>query len=207
MPNNAFWVDFANAHHFGGGFRSSGNVQEERMFDEFPSLPDLAYVLRDSKAILPVTSGDVPEPFLVTSLSRRWDVSKVPYGKKLDSTSPEEVRDSVITPPKPYAVAHIIGLAALDYSKGGNQSRYSMEDLKYHVQAALLGDLAARQYNGSSQVIIHTGKWGSGAFKNSVKMLTALQILAAEMAFNGLSPGAAACFSWHRSVAHQSDPN
>ncbi len=193
-PDNAFWVDFANASHFGGGFRSKGNVQEERMFDEFPQLSDLAYVLRKSTTILPTTKNGVAEPFLVVDALRKFDVSQVPYGKALDSASPKKVAAAVVKLSKPLKSANIIGLAAKDYSKKHN-SRYSTSDLQYHLQAALLGDLAALQYNnGPANLIIHTGRWGAGAFKNSLPMITALQILAAEMAFDGKTPSSLIVF-------------
>ena len=195
-PDGAFWVDFANAAHFGGGFRSRGNVQEERMFDEFPQLPDLAYQLNGDKTILPVTSSGEAEPFLVVQLLRKFDVSNVPYGKKLDKTSPEKIQQAVIRLSSPFKMAHIIGMAAKDYSSKKG-AKYSMNDLKYHLQAAYLGDLAACQYNGTTAPIIHTGRWGAGAFKNSLKMLTALQILAAEMAFPESTNPGYLFFSWH----------
>ena len=50
IPDNAFWVDFANASTFGGGFRSKGNVQEERMFMEFPQLAQLAFAKKKKSA-------------------------------------------------------------------------------------------------------------------------------------------------------------
>jgi hypothetical protein len=136
-----------------------------------------------------VNSSGEAEPFLVVQLLRKFDVSNVPYGKKLDDTSPTAVQQAVIRLTAPFKMAHIIGLAAKDCSnmKG---AKYSMADLKYHLQAAYLGDLAACQYNGTTAPIIHTGRWGAGAFKNSLKMLTALQILAAEMAFpSATNPG------------------
>jgi len=181
-PHGAFWVDFANASHFGGGFRSSGNVQEERMFDEFPILPDLAYVLRNKDTILPVASDGTAEPFVVVSALRKFDVSKVPYGNALDKASPSQVKKDVVVLNKPFNSANIIGLAAIDFS-GKHNSKYSMSDLEYMTQAAFLGDVAALRIDPAAKPIINTGRWGAGAFKNSVKMVTALQILAAEMAF------------------------
>ena len=132
-PNGAFWVDFANAKHFGGGFRSNGNVQEERMFDEFPILPDLAYVLRHKSSILPVSSNGSPEPFVVVSALRKFDVSKVPYGRALDKASPSQVKQDVVVLNKPFSSANIIGLAAMDFS-GEQNSKYSMSDLEFILQ-------------------------------------------------------------------------
>lgn len=183
-PNGVFWIDFANAHRFGGGFRSQGNVQEERLFIEFPMLAQLAYVLRNDNSILPITKNGAPEPFLVIHCLQKFDISKVPYGRDLDNASPYQIKKDIIRLEKPFHSAHIIGLAAKDYSNK-HDPRYTMNDLKYHLQAAFLGNLAALSYNGSSNLVIHSGRWGDGAFKNSFKMITALQILAAEMAFSG----------------------
>ena len=182
-PSGAFWVDFANENTFGGGFRSNGNTQEERMFFEFPQLADLAYILRGGSKILPVSGGEA-EPFLIVNAMRKYDVSNVPYGRALDSASPTEIQNDIVFLPKPYASANIIGLAAKDYRKKSG-GKYSLNDLKYHLEAALLGDLGALQYNGKNSPVVHTGRWGAGVFKNSVSMMTALQILAAEMAFSG----------------------
>jgi hypothetical protein len=190
-PDGAFWVDFANAQHFGGSFRTTGNVQEERMFDEFPQLANLAYSLRDKKTILPVNERGEAEPFLINSLMRLFDVSKAPYGRDVDVASPEDVQKSIVQLDKPFSKAHIIGLAAIDYNKnheGANHSsKYTKCDLEYLLQAAFLGDIAALQHNTQQTLCIHTGRWGAGAFKNSLKMVTAIQILAAEMALKDLS--------------------
>lgn len=102
-PNNAFWVDFANASTFGGGFRKNGNVQEERMFMEFPQLAQLAYAKRN-QPILPVSNN------------------------------------------------------------------CNLGAIKYNLAQGI----------GTPEV--HTGNWGAGAFKNSVSMMTAIQILAGAMA-------------------------
>ncbi|WP_068468739.1 hypothetical protein [Candidatus Protochlamydia phocaeensis] len=185
MPNYAFWVDFANAKSFGGGFRSRGNVQEERMFMEFPQLAQLAYAKRNNP-LLPVNKQGDPEPFLIFQLVRRFDISQVPYGKSLDKASTSQVLNGIVQLPQPYPLAHIIGLAAKDWSKiPANWRSYSTDDLRDLLKAALLGDLGAVNYqleNGLATPEIHSGLWGAGAFKNSVKMITAIQILAAYMA-------------------------
>lgn len=188
-PDGAFWVDFANGQTFGGGFRGKGNVQEERMFDEFPILPDLAFVLNkqgSSQSILPQVNGTA-QPFIVTNAGRNFDVSAVPYGSALDSISASEVKQRVVTLNKPFKIANIIGLAAIDFSHDSH-AKYSMSDLKYMTQAAYLGDMGAlkiwQQSSSENALIVNTGQWGAGAFKNSLKMVIALQILAAEMAFS-----------------------
>lgn len=181
-PQYTFWVDFANADTFGGGFRGKGNVQEERMFMEFPQLSQLAFDLKRNAEINPVQNKK-PEPFLVPRLQRLFDLSRVPYGHALFDISRQQIINDIQKLSAPYAIAHIIGIAAKDYSQTSH-AEYSMNDLEYHLRAALLGWLSAKEYPNAkaSPLEIHTGAWGSGAFKNSPKMITALQILAFYMA-------------------------
>lgn len=191
-PNYAFWIDFANANTFGGGFRGKGNVQEERMFMEFPQLPQLGYAKRNNQ-ILPVTkncttpreSPSCAEPFLVFDILRRFDVNKVPYGKALYQANPKSIPNDIQKLSKPYPIVNIIGLAANDRcAKGLKDKPYSLLDLKYLLKEALLGNLGALKFNLQQQrgnPEVHTGPWGTGAFKNSEAMITAIQILAGAM--------------------------
>lgn len=189
--NGAFWVDFANGSTFGGGFRSNGNVQEERMFLEFPQLAQLAFNVRNNTAILPFQKKDV-EPFLVVNLQRAFDISRVPYGSKLSNADPLDVRNSIHSVSNPHSHAHVIGLVAKDW-KRSKRKKYSIRDLHFHLKQALVANIAALKFHKAKQkklkFEVHTGRWGAGAFKNSVKMLTAIQILAAHMSLQkGVAP-------------------
>ena len=148
-PDNAFWVDFANAKSFGGGFRSNGNVQEERMFMEFPQLAQLAYAKRGNP-ILPVSKNcklprEIPscaEPFLIFEMLRRFDISKVPYGRAILDVKASQIPKDIETLSKPYAIANIIGLAAIDWCDAQIKKKtYTLSDLKYLLSEALLGNL------------------------------------------------------------------
>lgn len=51
------YIDFANPHTFGGGWRSSGQGQEERIFEKAPKLALLAYLSAKAKISIAPRSG------------------------------------------------------------------------------------------------------------------------------------------------------
>ena len=191
-PNDHYWVDFAAATHFGGGFRSRGNVQEERMFMEFPELSQLAFAKRRN-SILPIESScthipltaNCAEPFVVYNISRLFNISQVPYGRALLNAAPASIKNQIKKLNSPFAKGNIIGIAANNWSSPRRANKkYSLEDLKYTLKAAILGNLAAIRDSMDKKKAapnVHTGNLGAGAFKNSTEMMIAIRVLAAAM--------------------------
>lgn len=195
QPNGTFWVDFADAEKFGGGFRGNGNLEEERMFFEFPQLAQLAYARRNNpplpvksvSGIFPTTSD--AQPFIIFDIFRRFDVSQVPYGDKLKKVKPaSQVANLVIDSSSPYARVNVIGLASLNWCQKPSikSKKYRQSNLLYLLKESLLGNLGAImsliQFSPTNTTAgIHSGQWGTGAFANSQYTVTAIQILSGMM--------------------------
>lgn len=197
QTNGTFWVDFADAEKFGGGFRGNGNLEEERMFFEFPQLAQLAFA-RQSSPPLPVkpSSGIFPtasdaQPFIIFNAVRHFDVSNVPYGYALDKVTPASQVANLVTELTSHnAKVNVIGIASLNWCQKNppiKSKKYTDSNLLYLLKESLLSNLGAvmslAQYSPTNTSAgIHSGKWGSGAFGNSLHTVTALQILSGIMA-------------------------
>lgn len=196
QPNGTFWVDFADAEKFGGGFRSNGNLEEERMFFEFPQLAQLAYARRKNpplpvksvSSIFPTTSD--AQPFIIFNIFRRFDVSQVPYGDQLKKVNPpSQVANLVRELPIPYAEVNVIGIASLNWCQKNppiKSKLYRQSNLLYLLKESLLGNLGAImsliQFSPTNTTAgVHSGQWGTGAFANSQYTVTAIQILSGMM--------------------------
>jgi hypothetical protein len=195
---HSYWVDFANATSFGGGYKSRGNVQEETMFCEFPDLAYLDCAVKGN--IHPCTDGEHfcptdATPFIIKDVTRQYKVDKALYGRKLEEFNgniSEKVERLQNQPP-----VSIIGLAAVNWNSKKipieGRKKYQLNHLEYHLKAAYLGNIGAKE-GSEGRVCIHTSSWGCGAFANSYKMMVAIQILAAKMAdvdvvFHGTTNG------------------
>lgn len=196
QPKGSFWVDFADAEKFGGGFRGNGNLEEERMFFEFPQLAQLAFAKQASPP-LPVktSSGTFPtsadaQPFIIFNTFRHFDVSQVPYGYELEKVQPASTINHLVKElPSPYAEVNIIGIASLNWCQKNppiTSKKYTDSNLLYLLKESLLSNLGAImsliQFSPThTAASIHSGQWGSGAFGNSLYTVTALQILSGMM--------------------------
>ncbi len=195
-PDGTFWVDFADADKFGGGFRGMGNLQEERIFFQFPQLAQLAYAARNNPPlpVSPGASGVFPttedaQPFIVFDVFRRFDVSNVPYADALKLITVAQVYSDIITLKQPYEQVNIIGIASLNWCQTSPPipvKQYKLSNLEYLLKESLLGNLGAISSliefsPGNTTAGIHSGQWGTGDFGNSVSMVTAIQILSGIM--------------------------
>lgn len=190
--NGTFWVDFADAASFGGGFRGKGNLEEERLFFQFPQLAHLAFALA-SNPPLPVKPGatgifpttEQAQPFIVFDVLRRFDIEKIPYSDALKLISKSQVFKDIKTLSSPYKKGNIIGIASLNWCQTNPPiatKQYRLSNLKYILKESLLGNLGAvmsliEYSSGHTTASIHSGQWGTGAFGNSLHMVTAIQIL------------------------------
>ncbi|NGX54342.1 MAG: hypothetical protein K1000chlam4_01068 [Chlamydiae bacterium] len=173
---NHFYVDFAHPSVFGGGFRGFGNVQEETLFCEFPTLPELAFATRDHP--IHASKANDPTPFIIPNLKREVVLRDL-YGQALEQIALDDITSRIekLDPQKEPAV-NIIGMAAIHWA--GDENQYQAHDLKYLLKAAYLGFYGAKQLVPNAT--IHTAPWGCGVFLNSEKTLTVIQTLAAVMA-------------------------
>lgn len=198
-----FYIDFANGLRYGGGYRSYGCVQEERMFAEFPDLAKLDFLTNGKihPCIDSYAHGGhrnppplaLPSPFIVENIFRRFDVSRTPYASAFKNANDSTIKSGIsrVTHSVP---VNIIGLAAVDF-RSSNSGRYTLEDLIYHFNAAYLANEGAKTVSFNQRqkkTVIHTAPWGCGAFLNSEKMMIAIQYLAArasgvDLVFHGIN--------------------
>lgn len=200
-----FYPDFAHATCFGGAYRSFGCVQEERLFAEFPELAFLDFKMQggihpcvdsysdDKHITFPPYAK--PSPFIIEGISRKFDISKIPYGGDFQKSEAQTIITGIRSVENAPSI-NIMGLAAVDW-RGVKNPKYQRIDLSYHLQTAYIANCSAKMLSdqrGWKDTVIHTAPWGCGAFLNSEKMITALQYLAARMAavelvFHGVGNG------------------
>lgn len=189
-----FYIDFAHATHLGGAYRSYGCVQEERMFTEFTALSLLDFITQNG--VHPCIDKDkihhetyppeaLPFPFIVEEIKRDFDISHVPYGQAFKKASEKTILDGIVPVKDPVPVS-IMGLAAVDW-RGVENPQYTLKDLVYHFDAAFLANKGAQalvkeKFPDLATATVHTAPWGCGEFRNSVKVLMAIQYLAARVA-------------------------
>ena len=87
------------------------------------------------------------------------------------------------TPIDPPTITNLIAMAALP----GGSGRYDLDEIAYVLRTAFTAFRAAvlesaRSRGSGCPVVVHTGFWGCGAFGGNRVLMTALQVLAAEMA-------------------------
>ena len=83
----------------------------------------------------------------------------------------------------PPTITNLIAMAA----PAGGRGRYGIDEIEHVLRTAYTAFRAAvlesaRSRGAEGPVVVHTGFWGCGAFGGNRVLMTALQILAAEMA-------------------------
>lgn len=192
--NHEAYVDFAN-RYIGGGVMTQGFVQEEIEIFESSFLPWVAAVrlqqLRNKDPNTPVALPGCDGPNLLaldrTPVVTYWrmftDVdSKTAYGKKLQTLSPTQVPNVLQLRPSPVDIFSI-AMAAPDFGK--STAPYSYKDIENMVLLATRAFYNALLVLDESKLplVIHTGNWGAGAFKNSIKTVFGIQTIAMAAAY------------------------
>ncbi len=184
-------VNFADPDLF-FGYGSSLFAQDEMQVAEHPILGSLREALiAGSRSARTVEEGR-PTPILVAGVERRCRVAvnasaeegrpQGLYGNLFSMASEEAVKRATrrILPP---TLSNLIAVAA----PSGGWGPYSKRGIEYILTTAYTGFRAAvmeskRIGRTESQVVVHTGFWGCGAFGGNRHLMAILQILAAGMA-------------------------
>ncbi|MDB5341539.1 MAG: Poly (ADP-ribose) glycohydrolase [Planctomycetaceae bacterium] len=186
----AWYLNFADPQLFG---YYSGRLfaQDETQVTEHPALGAVREALSKSD-IAPLTvENKLPTPALVTGVERRCAVATEPnaaanrpsglYGNRFSSAPEEAVRKATraIVPP---TISNILAIAALP----DNSGEYTRDQILYTLQTAVTGFSAAgieseRLQPAVTEIQIHTGHWGCGAFGGNRVLMALLQILAAKL--------------------------
>jgi hypothetical protein len=188
-------VNFADPNLF-YAYGSVLFAQDEIQVAEHPVLGSLreAIVAEDRPATT-IANGR-PTPVLVMGAERRISIQTAPgsgggrpswlYGMAFARATPDAIREATtrIDPP---TISNILAICA----PFGGRGRYQREQIELALSTAYSGFRAAvlesrRAAGPDTQVAIHSGFWGCGAFGGNRVMMTLVQILAADMA--GIAP-------------------
>ena len=163
-------------------------AQDEMQVAEHPALASLRETLVRRGESTRTVENDRPTPILIRNVERRCSIDTKPcaerpyglYGNEFASALPKDIQNATraILPP---TVTNIIAMEA----PADGYGTYSDETIEYILSTAVTGFAAARSeslQNGATQVTIHTGFWGCGAYGGNRILMTSLQIIAANLA-------------------------
>ena len=176
-------VNFADPHLF-AAYGSALFAQDELQVAEHPALGALREALAAEGYPALTTEGDRPTPVLVMGVERRCRVDTATsglYGNAFARAPTAAIRGATaaITPP---TISNLIAMAA----PIGATVRYTAADIERALVTAFTAFRAAtlesRRAAGQAPVIVHSGFWGCGVFGGNRILMSALQMLAAEMA-------------------------
>jgi len=189
----AWHVNFSDPELF-VAYGSPLMAQDEIQVAEHPVLGALREKLLTDpfESITRTVEAGEPSPITIANIERRCVIMTDTdpdrgrpnglYGNKFAEAGPQVIRDAVI-PLEPPTLSHLIAMTA-PYDGFGV---YERAEIEYILQTAYTGFNAARaetlRLKGSdSQVRIHTGFWGCGAFGGNRLLMLLLQIYAAKLA-------------------------
>jgi hypothetical protein len=192
VPGLVEWhVNFADPILF-VAYRSSLFAQDEMQVVEHPVLGALREALDRRQTPAVTVDRGRPTPVLVTG-AERWCRVETDrnaaqgrahglYGTAFSGADEQAVRRAT-TRIEPATITNLIAMAAPAYGYGA----YSVDQLEFALTTAFTGFGAAvhesvRLRGTAGPRIVHTGFWGCGAFGGNRVLMTALQIIAAEMA-------------------------
>ena len=189
QPNFADWhLNFANYDAY-STWAGSLFAQDEMQVAEHPGLMALRMTaVKRNLSMLCVENGE-PTPILVTGVERRLSVDTNPnadrphglYGKQFKHASPEQIKAATTvlnTPSK----SNLVAIEAPAFGRG----TYKANEIAFILRTALAGFSAASDEShavlGATDICIHTGFWGCGAYGGNRVLMTFLQLAAADLA-------------------------
>ena len=175
-----FHVNFADPSLF-QYWRSGLFAQDEIQVAEHPFLAAWQDLL--SRANSPVLELNIAnhEIAILRSVDRygQIDTSGI-YGNAFQQT-PVSILERK-TQADFMGVTHLISMAARRVDDRREGEVYARQDIEYHLMTAITAFLGARHETMDTDLIVHTGKWGTGAFGNNPLMIAMIQIFAAHVA-------------------------
>ena len=163
-------------------------AHDEMQVAEHPALASLREALIRQGESTRKVENDRPTPILIRNVERRCSIDTRPcaerpyglYGNEFAIALLEDIQKATkaILPP---TVTNIIAMEAPTDGYGA----YMDETIEYILKTAVTGFTAAyleSLQNGATQVVIHTGFWGCGAYGGNRILMTSLQIIAASLA-------------------------
>lgn len=188
-----WYLNFADPRLF-AAYEGPLLAQDELQVLEHPSLASVHEALRRNTRpeakLLTIEDGS-PTPILVRGVERRCALALDRnaaqgrpdglYGNRFSRATPDAVQRAlrVLHPP---TVSNLLAISALP----GGRGPYTADQIRWTLVTALSGFSAAllesRELAPESEVVVHTGHWGTGAFGGNRTLMAMLQILAARFA-------------------------
>ncbi|MFT5679792.1 MAG: hypothetical protein ACI8RZ_000697 [Myxococcota bacterium] len=164
-------------------------AQDEIQVAEHPILASVREALSGSaEPMLPWTcEHGAPTPVLITGAARRLSVALTDsdgrslYGHRFSAATPEQVREAVTVHLNP-TPSNILAIEA-PVPTGGD--RYTSMEIEHALLTAYSGFRAAvltTREAGEVQTVVHTGRWGCGAYGGDPTLMVAVQLIAASLA-------------------------
>lgn len=206
--NGGWWVNFANKT-LGGGVFGKGFVQEETMLLQIPQALYVAYLLRqeEGKKSGFTRVMEDGESIIIQDVNvTMWWNSKKYYEnakkteihlfyylvnlieKNVDNTKDKESVQKYLREilTNNYSFKYLknvkmnmICLDAKDHKKSkGIYTSYDENEIRFLFDKCYAGFAYAKSQGATK---INTGRWGSGAFKNDLRMMTLIQIVVARI--------------------------
>jgi hypothetical protein len=182
-PNRSsmsFFVDFA-ARKLGGGWRTSGWVQEEIMFSEIPQLGnyELGGLFTRTRLGSSRPQKGYPQPIVFKNAKRMINFNSkchgVYGGRNLVKATHQEIKNSIETLNSPQNV-NILAISAPRLTDHNPKSLGVLKDL---FQTSYSGFQLVKKLSKNQSAFIGTGKFGAGAFKNDPIVSNVIQQLSA----------------------------
>jgi hypothetical protein len=175
-------MNFADRHLF-GFYGSSLMAQDELQCLEHPVLGSLREALvagtTDSPGLAPFTrDGDRPTPMLVRGAQRSMaiDTGRGIYGNAFARASFDTVA-AATTYLDPPTFSNVLAIVA----PPGGHGPYARHEIEDILTTAVIGFSACRRETGSTDAVVHTGNWGTGAFGGDRVLMALLQLVAARL--------------------------
>ena len=164
-------------------------AQDELQVAEHPALSSLREALLQRGKPFGTVAEDSPTPVLIRNAERRCTIDTSPnmvaglpyglYGNEFARATPAQIANAVklIVPP---TLSNIIAIEAPSDGYG----EYDAKTIEFILCTAITGFSAARSESrscGASEITIHTGFWGCGAYGGNRVLMTVLQIIAANI--------------------------
>ena len=187
--NTVWYVNFADPFLF-AAYGSGLFAQDEIQTLEHPLLGGIAEFLNEkSLSGLPARTVEHkdPSPILIRNIPYQIRVNTMPTDRSGETVSiygndfafaPEELLERAITVLDDDSLrSNILAMAALPPSSGA----YRPDQIRYLLETVFCAFAAARAAS-SGNTVIHTGRWGAGAFGGSEELVLLIQILGAKTA-------------------------
>ncbi len=189
--NLAWHVNFADPNLF-VAYGSGLFAQDEMQVAEHPLLGSVREALLAAGLPTLTRDEDGGSPILVRGVERPIEVQTNPdptagrpfglYGNRFAAASVDTIRRAT-RKIVPATISNIIAVAGPAYGHG----QYQPGEIEYVLETACTAFVSARYetlraLGPTTQIIIHTGFWGCGAFGGNRRLMIVLQSLAARAA-------------------------